>query len=262
MSENNININSRHYATSNTTLPDTSKRCRSSKASDTKIDPNGSTSPPAKRLRSAGILLISPPITASNTSALDVTITPRRSLRLNPQQDPTYLVSPPDIHENISASPIGSRADDDSDFTPDIKDKPALKETKTQTPKTLKDDLLAEIKNQGLPEGIFTSPNVDWIEMLIERSTAAPDTVQDIQEFVIRISQTTYPKSSEDPVAFITDKDRTNWHSHCPEVDAVWGPYVAKAKEIIGETQAYNTASMAKTSGALGPYQAQSDAPN
>lgn len=74
---------------------------------------------------------------------------------------------------NNTASPLDEGVESDKDHVSNV-------DITTQPPpKTLKDEVLAEIKNQGLPEDIFSSPNINWIEIL---STAAPSTIQDIKE--------------------------------------------------------------------------------
>lgn len=123
--------------------------------------------------------------------------------------------------------------------------------TSTGNPKPHQDTLVPELKKQGLPEDLFTSPTINWI-VLFGHSTAEPKTVQDIKEFIVHIRQTTHPKAAEDVIAFIADENRTNWDSHCPDVDAAWKSFLARVEEILGDDIAYIFASMAKTSGALG----------
>lgn len=66
------------------------------------------------------------------------------------------------------------------------------------------------------------------------------------------IKQATYPTSTIDPLAFMSDTDRTTWHSHCTEVDVIWEVYLTEVKQVLVKTPTYNIASMAKPSGALG----------
>jgi hypothetical protein len=178
----------------------------------------------------------------------------RRSLRLYPadsETNPSSLDSPPKI-------PHGeTEIDEDSSFTAESGDKiweePATK--KVQTPKPVKEEVLAELKKQGFPDDLFTlsAEDVDWISLLLQHSTATPETTQDIREFInyINRAETAYPTAIRDPVAFVSDVDRKTWHTHCPNIDALWEAFLTAVKKIIGDNL-YMFGSLAKPSGPLG----------
>lgn len=49
-----------------------------------------------------------------------------------------------------------------------------------------KEDVLAELRNQVLPENIFTSKDINWIRLFLQFSTAVPETMKDIKDFIIQ----------------------------------------------------------------------------
>lgn len=160
----------------------------------------------------------------------------RRSLRSNPtdsETSPSSLDSPPEIpHGEAETDEDFSFAEESGD---DILEEPVAK--KVQTPKPVKDEIRAELKNQGFPDDLFSlsAEDVDWISLLLQHSTASPETIQDIREFIIHINQaeTPHPTAIKDTVAFVSDVDRKTWHTHCPNIDALWESFLTAVKRSL-----------------------------
>ncbi|KAL6871588.1 hypothetical protein HDV57DRAFT_316918 [Trichoderma longibrachiatum] len=53
-----------------------------------------------------------------------------------------------------------------------------------------------------------------------------------------------------DPVAFVDDTDRSNWHTHCDDMDSLWNQYLQDIRPLVGDD--YDPATLAKPSGAKG----------
>lgn len=179
-----------------TTPPPTQKRRRSLRLNTTDIeqDLKRPVSPPAKR--NCGTLLtpVSPEdISQSSTSSVSPVPQPHQSSPLNPSDEAKHSVSFLEkSHYSTAASPISPATNEETDYTP--KDEQIESDDEeisdvdiaNSRRQTLKDEILAELKNQQLPEDIFTSLDVNWIDLLIQHSTAAPETIQDIQDFIIQ----------------------------------------------------------------------------
>ncbi|KAM0469720.1 hypothetical protein ACHAPX_010301 [Trichoderma viride] len=184
--------------------PQVPKRRRSSRLSPTDVEPNGDTavkssvSPPPKRLYTTALSPLSPESVVNDT--IDVPFVPpvnklghsssdkasieidERLFSSSPNHDGSPLLTPisapgsqdPDYEEDLESS----QSSDESDFIND-ENVPVV-----TTPVVLSPVVQAELKKQGFDPEIFTSPETDWLELLIRHPRISPGTAEDMRRFI------------------------------------------------------------------------------
>ncbi|KAM6479858.1 hypothetical protein HDV62DRAFT_399353 [Trichoderma sp. SZMC 28011] len=119
----------------------------------------------------------------------------------------------------------------------------------------VEDEMEVEIANQkemNLPSDIFERPDVDWLDTLLEVSSASTFMKLAIKKFAIRLGKRVYPQSLVDVTDYRSDTGRIWWHSHCQKMDAAWEGYLEGLSDILGEDSGFDISTLSKPSGPIG----------
>ncbi|KAL6828117.1 hypothetical protein V8C40DRAFT_286235 [Trichoderma camerunense] len=108
------------------------------------------------------------------------------------------------------------------------------------------------LPEMNLPSDIFECPDVNWLDTLLEVSSASTFLKLAIKKFAIRLGKRVYPQSLVDVTDYRSDTGRIWWHSHCQKMDAAWEGYLEGLSDILGEDSGFDISTLSKPSGLIG----------
>ncbi|PKK45438.1 hypothetical protein CI102_10001 [Trichoderma harzianum] len=86
-------------------------------------------------------------------------------------------------------------------------------------------------KDLGVSEDILND-GISWVEMFFKISPMTAEIREDVEGFLLKLQEKTWPESAISPTAFREDTSRRGWHTHCPSMDTIWEKFLTEILSI------------------------------